>query len=158
MSRARFRTERDCAKAGLWPDVDPATTLIERRLAAVEEVLCSLPDSAWSQLIERAGSLCWYLPCPLLLGQVLPVAPSTGSKQPRVIYLSPLLEQQDLAWSITTAAHELAHVVLGHRLGLLDAETNAQQEAEAQTAIRQWGFQPEASRMLADLTSATPFA
>ena len=158
MARRRRRDLAACVKAGVWPDVDPDTTLIANRIAAIEEVLCCLPETSWSQLVQPARQFVWFLPCPLVLGQVMAESTANGPVSCRVIYLSPLLEQQPLAWSVTTAAHELAHVVLRHRLGRLALEINARQEKEAQEALEEWGFLPESRQMLQQVSTATATA
>jgi len=57
-----------------------------------------------------------------------------------VIYLSPLLEQQGMPVVAVCVAHEIAHVVLGHRLRDLDAAVYECQEREVHRALEEWGY------------------
>jgi hypothetical protein len=140
----------------LWPD---ESTILEvgstrRRLRALEEVLSTLPPEPYQRLKEQAARFDWFIPGEAILGQVRPVRARSDctrrESEPgpwtRVVYLSPLLEQQDWAVMVTSVVHELAHIILGHRLFDLDREEYGQQEQAARRALREWGFQMEADQ------------
>ncbi|MGE3308994.1 MAG: methyltransferase domain-containing protein [Limisphaerales bacterium] len=149
----RYRELSDCVAAGLWPE----TSLVREvgwnshRLTALEEVLCRLPPAVYARLRATVGRFDWFIPGEWVLGQVHPFRSThrePGAKpevptQARVVYLSPVLERQDSCLVAHVVVHELAHVILEHRLSGLDAEAYRRQEREARTAAVDWGFGAE---------------
>ena len=122
-----------------------------QRHLAVAHVLCSIPPGDYQQLVDLDDSFLWFIPHFLTYGQVEPF-PSTvdeGEDSPKapyakVLYLSPRLERA--AWDITvsTVAHELAHIILEHELFSLEGY-DAQEEA-AWLRSCEWGFEREAKK------------
>jgi SAM-dependent methyltransferase len=160
-SRQRLRGISTCIEDALWPNEPVAAEvgLMSRRLRALEEVLSTLPPEPYQLLKEEAARFNWFIPSDTMLGQVRPFRAAVdhptedGGSAPhaRVVYLSPLLEQQEWPVIVTVVVHELAHVILGHRLHGLDREAYDHQEQVVQNAVRQWGFQLEADQADQDL-------
>ncbi|MCO6454056.1 MAG: methyltransferase domain-containing protein [Pirellulaceae bacterium] len=147
-SPRRLRQREQCQADGVWPA--PATVReagqASRRLRAIEDVLCRLPDEPYAVLCRRAGRLRWYVPHASVLGQVFPGAPraARGDSAPAAfVYLAPELERQSAAVNRAVVAHELAHVILGHRLEDLDQPARDSQERAARQAVDDWGFKGE---------------
>jgi hypothetical protein len=128
-----------------------------RRHLAIAEVLYCLPDEDFKHADKCFEEFIWFIPHEDVTGEVQPF-PARAQPEPfngvrlrhhaYVIYLAPQLEKA--AWSIvvSTVAHELAHVVLGHKFfGYTEDEYQAQEE-EAWQQIRDWGFEEEAARHL----------
>lgn len=160
----RCRERSVCAGDGLWPDVSLVQEAgwSSRRLAALEEVLCRLPPAVYDRLRAAAGRFDWFIPGEWVLGQVhgfrsthtAPGSKPEARPQARVIYLSPLLERQDSCLVMHVVVHELAHVVLDHRLSDLDAAAYRRQEQEARKAAVDWGFGEEVEAAEARLPAA----
>ncbi len=155
-SRQRSRVINTCVDDALWPD-EPLPLEFRcgsRRLRGLEEVLTTLPGEPYQQLKEQVASFNWFIPSDIVLGQVHPfratvdcrTAAAGSGPWARVVYLSPLLEQQEWPVVVSVVVHELAHVILGHRLHDLDRETYEHQEESVRNAVREWGFQDEAER------------
>jgi SAM-dependent methyltransferase len=154
--RRRLRDLATCADDALWPGQPPAFQVGfgARRLLAIEEVLTTLPPEPYQHLKAVAADFEWFVPSDTVLGQVRPFRASVKcptSEAPsipwaRIVYLSPLLEQQEWPVVVTVVVHELAHVILGHRLHDLDLESFERQEEAAWHAVREWGFGAEADR------------
>jgi SAM-dependent methyltransferase len=155
-TRRRLRSISTCVEDAIWPNepLAPEVGLMSRRLRALEQVLSTLPPEPYQRLKEEAARFDWFIPSDTMLGQVRPFRATVdhptvdaGSvPQARVVYLSPLLEQQEWPVVVTVVAHELAHVILGHRLLDLDREAYDHQEQAVRKAVRQWGFQVEADQ------------
>ncbi len=147
--RQRWRGISTCVKDALWPaePVQLELGVESRRLQALEEVLSTLPPEPYRQLQGEAARFDWFIPGDRVLGQVHPFRAGVGAERwARVVYLSPLLEQQEWPVVVTVVVHELAHVILGHRLLDLDRVTYDRQEEAVRQAVREWGFQVEAER------------
>jgi SAM-dependent methyltransferase len=151
--RRRSRDIATCVEDSLWPGplLLRELGMGSRRLQALEEVLTTLPAQPYEGLKQEAGRFAWFIPSDRVLGQVhpfqavadrTPTEPGSGPWA-RVVYLSPLLEQQARAVVVTVVAHELAHVVLGHRLIDLDRDAYDDQEDAAREAVCSWGFRWE---------------
>lgn len=174
-----YRDLQTCMADSLWP---PESVLRElggtsKRLQALEEVLRMLPREPYERLKQQTASFDWFIPSEIVLGQVHPfraaVEATNGGagagRHARVVYLSPLLEQQDWAVVITVAVHELAHVILGHRILDVDPDTYERQEEAARDATAHWGFravadqarailEKQVGQMIRRLTPATKWA
>ena len=142
-----------------------------KRLAAIAEVLCCLPDEDFEKFVAafggrvdeqpattdgriripppeelnaqlRARPLVWFMPHPLQGGFVHPFPAC------RLLYLAPRLEKT--AWStvLAVAAHEIAHIVLDHDL-IVMPDREESQEAEAWERVAFWGFESEAKKLRA---------
>jgi len=78
-----------------------------------------------------------------------PEAISTGGipypKMARVVYLSPRLEKSAFDIAVAVVAHEVAHIVLDHRL-IAPVDLYATQEKEVYDKICEWGFEREARK------------
>jgi SAM-dependent methyltransferase len=155
-SRRKLRSISTCVEDALWPG-EPAASevaVMSRRLRALEEVLSTLPPEPYQSLKEEAARFDWFIPSGAMLGQFRsfratvdrPTADGGSASQARVVYLSPLLEQQEWPVVVTVVVHELAHVILGHRLHNLDRQAYDHQEQAVRNAVRDWGFQVEADR------------
>jgi SAM-dependent methyltransferase len=156
VSRQRFRSVADCIADALWPGasaVDQEAWSMSRRLRALEEVVATLPPEPYERFKQQANQFEWFLPAGAVLGQVHPfratfegpAATDGQARWARVVYLSPLLEEQEWPVIVTVVAHELAHLILGHGLQL-DREAYELQEEAARGAVMEWGFQEEADR------------
>jgi hypothetical protein len=154
--RPHLRSISKCVDDALWPgkSLPPKSGFENLRILAIEEVLATLPLEAYQLLKEEAARFEWFIPSDQVLGQIHPFRaavdwPNPGAvRRPwaRVVYLSPLLEQQDWSVVITVVVHELAHVILGHQVLDLDLADYERQEDEARQVVRQWGFEAEAER------------
>jgi SAM-dependent methyltransferase len=152
--RQRLRDIETCIDDALWPD-EPLPFEFRagsRRLRGLEEVLTTLPGEPYRQLKERAKRFDWFIPSDMVLGQVRPIRatvdrlPEGSGHWARVVYLSPLLEQQEWPVVVSVVVHELAHLILAHELHDLDRAAYEQQEDAARIAVREWGFEHEAER------------
>ncbi len=137
----------------LWPghgiSPDPMASV---RHQAIYAVLSVLPDDSYSKLVEMVDGFHWFIPRYELLGQVFPFVadyqpPSEGSMKyadvARVLYLSPSLEKTSFRITMAVIAHELAHLVLGHKV-YTSGEEYPKQESEAWELVDKWGFEKEA--------------
>jgi hypothetical protein len=123
------------------------------RHQAIYEVLATMPDADYEKLKTERHTFFWFIPDWRQRGEVHPF-PATVypprrkgkglrlAPYSKVLYLSPRLERA--AWSQTLAvvAHELAHIVRVHDLHA-PYERYKQQEEEAWTSVREWGFAKE---------------
>lgn len=73
------------------------------------------------------------------------IIPSVLKPEPHaaVLYLSPMLEEKPKDIVVAVVAHELAHIVLGHRLHFLTPDEDDRQEQEVRRRILKWGFEKE---------------
>jgi len=135
----------------LVPDFD------QQRNLAILEVLRRIPEKDYQELvkIDEKDLFQWFIPHYEEFALCYPF-PITHPEEPfknltfkdftrvaraEVLYLSPLLEEQELEIVIAVIAHELAHIVLGHQtIFVEDYET---QEKEAWELINKWGFKKE---------------
>jgi SAM-dependent methyltransferase len=154
--RQRLRGIPTCVRDAVWPDqhLQLEVGLGSLRLLALEEVLSTLPPEPYQRLKKEAARFQWFIPSDLALGQIHPfravadLPPTETGSVPwvRVVYLSPLLEQQEWTVVVTVIVHELAHVILGHQVLDLDRDTYGNQEEAVRQAVRKWGFQVEADQ------------
>lgn len=66
-----------------------------------------------------------------------------------VLYLSPRLERAAYDSVLASVAHELAHIVLGHKLLTKSDQLYTAQEEEVLTRLCEWGFEEQARELLA---------
>ena len=80
------------------------------------------------------------------------------SKLAKVLYVSPVLEFMRPNLIRGVIAHELAHLVLGHKPLIREPADYDKQENEAWDLVRKWGFEKEAAlgRMYADVDQLVP--
>jgi len=131
---------------------------IDKRHAAVVEVLLRIPDDPYQYLIQQIDSIEWLIPHKDLYGKVFPVTAKdkiniVGVEVPgrRIIYLSPKLENATVGVRTAVVAHELAHIALKHKLRTASLNEYDQQEREVFRCLIQWGFEQEAKSHRASL-------
>ncbi len=140
---------------------DEALTLT-RRFEAVVEVLRRLPEQPYQKLSASIDKFHWFIPYAGSYGWMQPFKAThpghticdgdqeLGETGPIavVLYLDPILETPELEWElvVATVAHELAHVILDHRLIIKDDVYNSQ-EKEVGEALPRWGFVGEAWKL-----------
>ena len=61
----------------------------------------------------------------------------------RVLYLAPLMVDVEPDVAVAAVAHELAHIILDHKLDDLQDQDYERQEDEAWNKVREWGFAEE---------------
>jgi hypothetical protein len=106
-----------------------------RRLRAVEDVLCSLPDDQYEAFRDSIREGTWFIPHFGLWGLV------GAFPSKKIIYLSPFLEfVQSQATINGLVVHEVAHYFLGHIGAELSTE---QKEEQVNRVVREWGFVEE---------------
>lgn len=106
----------------------------EKRMDALVEVLCSVPEADYKRLGEtfRSGAVLVSIPEDTTLGHISRLTPGCN----REFYLSPILEDRSVAWVRHVAAHEAAHLLYHFDLtGPTD-----QMESEADQVAARWGF------------------
>jgi len=136
----------------LWPieGLGDPNPLESSRHAALHTVLSTIPKQDYQKLKDQAGSFEYYWPHEVTSGEVMPFSPNYsmpehGAKEDgeltdaRVFYLSPKLEEEQWPVVVGVVAHELAHLVLGHRL-LVKHKQYQRQEDEAWNKVRSWGL------------------
>jgi hypothetical protein len=118
-----------------------------RRGQAVMAVLRRIPESDFNRLVALKGTFRWFLPRASLFGVVkrIPATHDRGrDPSAQIVYLGPHLEAAPWDVVINVAAHELAHVVLGHESRDVRNDADlARMEAEAYRLICRWGFERE---------------
>jgi len=64
------------------------------------------------------------------------------------LYLDPILETVEIEWDlvVATVAHELAHIILDHRL-MTKGDSYHRQEEEVGAVLPKWGFLGEARKL-----------
>jgi hypothetical protein len=143
----RFRTKGLVRRAPLWPQVEPGTLpKVQRRLDALEEVLCRLPPEPYAALGRSPPQFCWAPSNGAVLGRTRQVLTDESvSGDNRGLYyveLAPSLEREAWPIIVTVVVHELAHVLLGH-VEVSGGPGFDRQEIEAWNSLRVWGFQAE---------------
>lgn len=131
----------------LWPEagmhVDPLRDLRHR---AVAEVLCRIPEPDYQRLANLVDDFIWFIPHQSCGAMVYPfpwTRKEDGLKPYAVVlYLSPTMERWGFEVIVASVAHELAHLLLRHKL-ITAPEQYAAQEKEAWDLIRNWGFGSE---------------
>ncbi len=145
MSRQRLRTVFDLQRdetlpRGIYGEGDDERSRpMGRRMHAVEEVLCTLPEEQYQKWKASVGEVAFFIPRQDLWGRV--------SKFPekKIIYLSPFLEFTPCDQAcVGLVVHEMAHILLDH---LGSALTYEEKEEEADCAIRKWGYSDQAEAM-----------
>lgn len=141
MGRQRFRSIFDLERDGTLPQGpkgyggDKRFSARGRRLLAIQGVLYSLPQAQYDGWRKLAPQIAWFIPDQRLWGQLdrFPNVP--------IIYLSPYLELVSDAAVVGLVAHEMAHALLDHLGGEFSYD---EMEAQAHSAVREWGFAEEA--------------
>ena len=145
------RVLNDC----LWPSRDGLSPNPEQsvRHYAIYDVLCSLPEEGYQKLVEKVEFFFWHIPWHRVGGEVMPFPATVTGEQlgdesiidhSVVLYLSPRLETSCYDSVVAVIAHELAHIVLGHKLFI--GEGYDDQENEAWELVEKWGFGREARK------------
>ncbi len=144
--REHLRTQKQVSDDGILPrecvDSFRSSDLgLESRLAAVEEVLFTLPDEPYSTLQTLSTGLNWFIPKLELWGSVMP------EKSGKTIYLSQVLEtvwNQDCV--VGLVIHELAHFILEHE-SEDDIHDEMRNECEVEETACKWGFEVETTSL-----------
>ncbi|MGD0654555.1 MAG: hypothetical protein ABSA16_09445 [Thermoguttaceae bacterium] len=142
---------------GLYPGspMCPDPEIEGKRYQAFVDVLRTMPDEDYEVYKEKAGTLHWFIPdtrnranVTLVHATIFPRSRKgklTDGPHTRMVYLNPSLERA--AWSIIIAcvAHELAHIILGHKI-VVGGEEYKQQELEAWKRVADWGYEKQARK------------
>jgi len=132
------------------------------RVRALIEVLQRIPDDMFEKFKHLSIDILWFLPEQYLFGRVFkchaqifpPEESETITSEAAysiVLYLSPELEYRAFDVVVATAAHEIAHIVLGHLDWKLDSASYEKQEKEVWDTLRDWGFKKEVTKNLNSL-------
>ncbi len=125
-----------------------------RRSSAIKEVLQTIPEDIYKKLIDSIDDFVWFLPHEHTHGGGYPFPTTTPKRTLKtgetinsvsnVLYLSPMLENDDIEWLVVVAvvAHELAHIALHHET-MTKTEYDAQED-EVYKSLCEWGFEEEA--------------
>lgn len=130
--------------------VQPGT---EVRMAAIMEVLRRLPKRDYRTLKRKAdhNEFQWFIPLYESLGEIYPFPANVFKERigklemmpyAKVIFLSSRVEEIDFNIAVAVVAHELAHIILGHKIRT-DDETYKIQEESTWNKVIQWGFAEE---------------
>jgi len=129
------------------------------RVHALIEALQRIPDDMFEKFKDLSIDILWFLPEQHLFGRVFKChaeiyppenSDSMMSESPYsiVLYLSPELEYRAFDVVVGTAAHEIAHIVLGHLDWKPDSSSYEKQENEVWDTLRKWGFNKEVTKNL----------
>ena len=121
------------------------------RRTAVMHVLQRLPEDVFLALEDKIDEFHWFIPHPEDRGSMWPFFMThdpVDSDEPgqrragysRVLYLSAVLEKDELQIAVFVVVHEFAHIYLNHELLFLRPEDDQRQEKEANTLVKEWGF------------------
>jgi hypothetical protein len=134
-------------KDGFWPDVD-LLSKDNKRYWAMAHVLRSISEDDYEKLKEQFKHE-WFVPGEKENGRTFFYLVQSQSRLlptlVRIIYLSPLLEKMPPGSATAVTAHELAHVVLDHKLEPKTEYQRLQGEELAWDLVCKWGFEKEAN-------------
>lgn len=119
------------------PDIE------SNRISALMDVLARIPHEDYQRLVEIKENFTWFIPHTGTGGVVL-------NQQKKVLYLSPELEHAALDIVGAYAAHELAHILLGHTCEGVSPElisNNAPDEIAAWKLAFKWGYETEIKKL-----------
>lgn len=129
----------------------------ENRNKAIINVLLRLPEHDYRELREKIKNFAWIIPSYDCYGEIihlhLPelreqcIPGGIKDQYVRVIFLSPALEEENLAIAIAAVAYRLAYVVLGFG-SRVDLEADEIQRNAAWTKALEWGFGRELKKYL----------
>ena len=119
----------------------------DRRHLALYDVLCRMPAPDYAELATLIDSSHWYIPPAHSGAEVRPFPGCVEIEEGLapcavVLFLSPVMERWGADVVVAAVAHELAHLVLRHKLMGRQDELEAQ-ESEAWSLVRAWGFERE---------------
>lgn len=129
-----------------------------RRDKAILEVLQTIPEDVYKKLIDCIDNFRWFIPHEYTYGVVCPFPTTTPGQILKegqtnhsalnVLYLSPVLEKDEIEWTVVVAvvAHELAHIALDHELFIPNTKEEAIAEGEVYKMLCEWGFKEEAMK------------
>ncbi len=121
---------------------DPEAGYSERRRVLLY-VLATLPDEDYEKLCGLQYEVFLWIPPLCGYGFIRPIPPlEEEDKIMKLVYLSPELEALNEKIVLAVIAHELAHLVLDHKLWG-SFELDEKQEKEAWDQVRKWGFEEE---------------
>ena len=144
--RLKLRNINQLIDDVIWPQYglsyDPS---VDKRHTALHKVLCDIPEDDYQTLVDMIDDFNWFIPDVDLWGTVKPFAASALEKgharHAKILYLSPTLEQFAIEQVIAVVAHELAHLILCHRMFPESVEEQKEGEDEAWELVRKWGYQ-----------------
>jgi hypothetical protein len=115
-----------------------------RRIHAVEEVLCTLPEEQYQKWKASIAEVAWFIPRRDLWGRV------NKFSDKKMIYLSPFLEFTPPSEQacVGLVVHEMAHILLDH---VGSGLTHEEKEGQVECAIRKWGYGEQAEAMAKEL-------
>jgi hypothetical protein len=124
------------------------------RATAVVEVLRRLPEEDYKQLNKKfdGNAFQWHIPDSQYRGYVEIFNTSIFDEETRenrfaprikVLYLNPALENMNFDIAVAVVAHELAHIHLDHKPGVMTFEAKEAQENAAWSKVIDWGFKEE---------------
>ena len=146
------QVERDRLLPGL-SFYDSEEVASSKRLIAIFLILTSIPEHDYNKL-KASGGFDWFIPDYREDALLYPFPASEPKDQhdsefvpeAKVLYLSPRLEKSTLDIAIAVVAHELAHLVLGHKLRTESDEEYQKQEDEVFEQICHWNYEKEAKK------------
>jgi len=151
--RSFYKLLEDC----IWPGAGLNMGEMDRRHAALNYVLCRIPEEDYQRLADSMDDFCWFIP-PVWNRAGVTIFPLTwhekkvkGSKLKsargsKVLHLSALLERTAIDIVVAIVAHELAHILLKHKIFTSTPEQYEVQESEVFDCICKWGFSREAKK------------
>jgi len=150
-----FRNYKKVEKGMIMPYLgfgyQPGTGI---RTDAIMEVLRRLPEKDYKKLERKStdNEFQWFIPPYDLLGEVYPFTSNIFDEKKdrfklmpyaKVLFLSPILEEKNFDIVTAVTAHELAHIILGHKTVFVDDKTYKTQERTAWNKVIEWGFKKE---------------
>jgi hypothetical protein len=147
------RTFDDIDNDCLWDTRQLGGQNQDRRRQALVEVLRRIPETDYDRLKAFADVLNWAVPPKYCLAQAnaFPAVKKIeiGRGKVRgviVVFLTPNLEETAEDIRLGVIAHELAHLVLGHKLRWRNAEQYDAQEEDVFRRLCEWGFEKAAKK------------
>ncbi|MGA2315933.1 MAG: hypothetical protein ABSG71_06085 [Thermodesulfobacteriota bacterium] len=130
-----------------FPELDIEEEHSNKRKEALLELLACIPEEDYQKLKKmQTSDYRLFIPFEGTLGKVHPfVSPLRFPSKQAIVYLSPILEGPEIETNrvIAVAAHELAHIFLGHHFKF-EGYRDPDQEKAAWSQVCRWGFQKEA--------------
>lgn len=114
-----------------------------KRVSALMDVLTRIPYIDYQGLVEKKEIFTWFIPPTGIGGVIL-------KKPIKILYLSPELEHAAPDIVLAYAAHELAHIALGHDCDGINLElesNNAPEEIAAWKQALNWGYETELRKL-----------
>jgi hypothetical protein len=151
----KYRSEKSVVESRLWPNQgicpDPEASA---RYRAIANVLMRLPMEPYQRLRRTADEFSGFIPDEGVRGHIThfpPVWKTVDWKEKpvrvaRILFLSAELERASSDIVVAIVAHELAHLILNHKIFGMSREEYDAQEQEAFGQLCAWGFEQEAKK------------